>query len=211
MEGLTIALDASTYDGSVALIDAAGIVVADASVAMRGKDEERLMPAIAHALASSGAKASDVAAVVCGAGPGSFTSLRIAASIAKGFAHARGVPLFAIPSFGLAAIEAGKGRWCLTMDALRGEVFVGAFEWDGVSLATVGSVPPLVAERDIPKLASTYGLSAVKAAPHARAVAAVLGRIVANGPVDLARWEPDYGRLAEAQVRWEAIHGPLPS
>ena len=27
------------------------------------------------------------------------------------------------------------------------------------------------------------------------------------GPVDLALWEPEYGRLAEAQVRWEAEHG----
>ena len=30
--------------------------------------------------------------------------------------------------------------------------------------------------------------------------------------VDLDRWEPDYGRLAEAQVKWEAAHGrPLPA
>ena len=26
-------------------------------------------------------------------------------------------------------------------------------------------------------------------------------------PVELASWEPDYGRLAEAQVKWEAAHG----
>jgi tRNA threonylcarbamoyladenosine biosynthesis protein TsaB len=24
---------------------------------------------------------------------------------------------------------------------------------------------------------------------------------------DLATWEPNYGRLAEAQVKWEAAHG----
>jgi hypothetical protein len=28
-----------------------------------------------------------------------------------------------------------------------------------------------------------------------------------DGPVDLASWEPDYGRVAEAQRRWEAAHG----
>jgi hypothetical protein len=29
--------------------------------------------------------------------------------------------------------------------------------------------------------------------------------------VDIASWEPEYGRLAEAQVRWERAHGmPLP-
>jgi tRNA threonylcarbamoyladenosine biosynthesis protein TsaB len=33
-----------------------------------------------------------------------------------------------------------------------------------------------------------------------------------DAPVDLATWEPTYGRLAEAQVKWEASHGmALPS
>ena len=29
----------------------------------------------------------------------------------------------------------------------------------------------------------------------------------ATPAADLARWEPMYGRLAEAQVKWEATHG----
>jgi tRNA threonylcarbamoyladenosine biosynthesis protein TsaB len=28
-----------------------------------------------------------------------------------------------------------------------------------------------------------------------------------DGPVNLAAWEPIYGRMAEAQVKWEAAHG----
>jgi tRNA threonylcarbamoyladenosine biosynthesis protein TsaB len=32
-------------------------------------------------------------------------------------------------------------------------------------------------------------------------------QIEQQGPVDLERWEPSYGRLAEAQVKWEAAHG----
>jgi tRNA threonylcarbamoyladenosine biosynthesis protein TsaB len=43
--------------------------------------------------------------------------------------------------------------------------------------------------------------------PHARGVASLLESVVRGGPVDLASWEPSYGRLAEAQVRWEATHG----
>ena len=43
------------------------------------------------------------------------------------------------------------------------------------------------------------------------AVARLEQLLVARGPVDLASWEPAYGRLAEAQVRWESTHGrPLP-
>ena len=43
--------------------------------------------------------------------------------------------------------------------------------------------------------------------PHARGVAALLDQIISTGPVPIDTWEPDYGRLAEAQVRWEAAHG----
>jgi hypothetical protein len=47
----------------------------------------------------------------------------------------------------------------------------------------------------------------IDANPHARGVAPLLAAIIEAGPVDLASWEPDYGRLAEAHVRWEAAHG----
>ena len=46
-----------------------------------------------------------------------------------------------------------------------------------------------------------------RAMPHARGVARALALVAAAGPVDVARWEPVYGRLAEAQVKWEAAHG----
>jgi tRNA threonylcarbamoyladenosine biosynthesis protein TsaB len=40
----------------------------------------------------------------------------------------------------------------------------------------------------------------------------MLDAVLAAGPVDLATWEPAYGRLAEAQVKWEREHGrALPS
>jgi hypothetical protein len=47
----------------------------------------------------------------------------------------------------------------------------------------------------------------IDAHPHARGAASILVSIIDAGPVNLASWEPDYGRLAEAQVRWEAVHG----
>jgi len=43
--------------------------------------------------------------------------------------------------------------------------------------------------------------------PHARGAARFVDALVAGGPVELESWEPDYGRLAEAQVKWEAAHG----
>jgi len=32
-------------------------------------------------------------------------------------------------------------------------------------------------------------------------------QVVSMGAVAIETWEPDYGRLAEAQVRWELKHG----
>ena len=68
--------------------------------------------------------------VVCGAGPGSFTSLRIAGAIAKGIANGVGCPLFAIPSMALivGGDERAPGRYLAAIDALRGEFYVGLYE-----------------------------------------------------------------------------------
>jgi len=215
--GLTLALDASTYVGTVAVLEH-GVVVASREALMRGEHEERLMPAVLAALADARAVPRDVARVVCGAGPGSFTSLRIAAGIAKGIAHGAGVPLYAVSSPALVVAGAepalAPGRYIAALDAMRGERYAqsvvkqadGRVVVDGVvALATVEQLAaagvPVVGPRE-----------PAPQPPHARGVAAMLLDVLAEGAVDLDAWEPSYGRLAEAQVRWEAAHGrPLAS
>ena len=206
---ITLALDASTYEGSVALLDDAR-VVAEGVAAMRGRDAERLMPAVESTLKSGGIALSRVERIVCGAGPGSFTSLRIAGSLAKGMAAGRGLPLFAVSS--LALIVAGNarepGRYLALLDAIRGEYFAGVFEFDGRSVEAEGEAT-LVAKADVDALASCSKAQAVgpdfgdRWSPHARGVAR-LQSVLASGPVNLSAWEPTYGRLAEAQVKLEA-------
>jgi tRNA threonylcarbamoyladenosine biosynthesis protein TsaB len=208
MGDLILAIDASTQTGTVAVFSPAG-VLAERAVAMRGETEERLMPAVIDALAAAAVAPASLAAIVCGAGPGSFTSLRIAASIAKGIAIVRRTPLYAVSSFELAAVEAGVGRWLLVMDAMRGEAFAAAYEWDGARLRVPADVPARLPRDDAADLADSHGLTVREANPHARAAAPLWRHIAAGDPVDLATWEPEYGRLAEAQVRWEAEHGPL--
>ena len=210
--GLTLALDASTCRGTVAVLRN-GVVVAVREAVMRGEHEERLMPAVLAALADAGAVPRDVARVVCGAGPGAFTSLRIAAGIAKGVAHGAGVPLFEVSSLALVAAGAEPGlppgRCIATLDAMRGERYAqrvlvladGTVRVDGVqSLATIEQL----AAADAPVVGP---LQPTPRMPHARGVVAMLADCIAAGPVDLDAWEPSYGRLAEAQVKWEAAHG----
>lgn len=210
---LVLALDAATYAGSVALLRD-GSVVASQVVAMRGQDEERLMPAVAAILVHNGVTVANLSAVACGAGPGSFTSLRIAASIAKGIAEARRIPLMVAPSTLLVAAEfagAPGGRLVVALDAMRGDFFC-----HDIQVGTGGTLHPGRSWR-CPRSELEAHAAAIDArivgpvedspiAPHARG----FGVLLAGGltrEVDVATWEPDYGRKAEAQVKWEAAHG----
>jgi len=212
VHGLTLALDASTYVGTVAVLRD-GVVVTAREALMRGEHEERLMPAVLAALADARAVPRDVARVVCGAGPGSFTSLRIAAGIAKGVAHGANVPLYAVSSLALVVAAAHPalppGRYIAALDAMRGERYAqdivvhadGRVVVDGPAALAIVEQLTTSGERVLGPLEPGAH------APHARGVAAMLEAMIAGGPVDLDAWEPSYGRLAEAQVRWEAAHG----
>src|SRR2546421_4302336 len=61
---ITLALDASTYAGSVAVLDDAR-VLAEADAAMKGAHEERLMPAVAGALGRAGIAPARIERIVC--------------------------------------------------------------------------------------------------------------------------------------------------
>lgn len=214
MSGLILALDASTYSASVALVEG-GTVMRERTAAMRDPRHERLMPAVADMLGEGGMGAID--RIVCGAGPGSFTSLRIAGSIAKGLAAASGRPLFAVSSLALlvAGVQGGppEGRWMALLDAMRGEFFAQTFDVTSGGEISEASEVRVVRDAEIATLARrmrarTAGQGReLDAAPHARGIARLSTHGSLQEPVDLASWEPEYGRLAEAQVRWEAAHG----
>src|ERR1043165_5164108 len=126
----TLALEGATYSGSVALIRDAR-VVAERTIgddgASRGGRGEQLMPAVAECLSEAGVDRSQIARIVCGSGPGSFTSLRVAGSVGKGLATGLGVPLYAVSSLLLtvtgAKPPAPQGEYLSVLDAMRGEFY----------------------------------------------------------------------------------------
>jgi tRNA threonylcarbamoyladenosine biosynthesis protein TsaB len=218
---ITLALDASTYRGTVAVLDGERLIV-QTTAPMRGKDAELLMPAVDAALKDAGATLRTIQRVVCGAGPGSFTSLRIAASIAKGIAIGRALPLFAVSSLSLIVAgnvtdgPRGVRRYLAALDALRGESYVAELEHDAGVVRPIGDMR-LIPSHQVGSEAETADARAVGPdqpdhwLPHARGATLLLDDILSGGPVDLASWEPIYGRMAEAQVKWEATHRrPLP-
>jgi tRNA threonylcarbamoyladenosine biosynthesis protein TsaB len=215
--GLSLALDGSTYAGSVALLRENVVIaekqLADVEKPGRSGREELFMPMVADCLRDGQVAPLDLDRVICGAGPGSFTSLRIAASIAKGIAVGASIPLLSVSSLALIVADAGKeGRWMAVLPAMRGEVYAALFEMkDGVLLEIAG--PRIIAEIEVRKEAADAEALLVGPAivrgqnPHARSVSSMLESIVSGGECDIDTWEPQYGRLAEAQVKWEAAHG----
>jgi len=204
---ISLVIDASTYRGTVAVFRER-VLAASAQATMRGAHAEALMPAVADTLLKAGVAVEQLDRVVCGEGPGSFTSLRIAASIAKGICLGRGIPLYAVSSLALAAAGVQQtGPFLVTIDALRDEWYAAAFERDASGAATQRSPMSLVPKSELGSYAAAIGPVAEHAEPDAAACAALFGVMEQRGPVDLDRWEPSYGRLAEAQVKWEAAHG----
>jgi len=210
-------MDAATPAGSVAIV-VQGVVVGRADVPMGVTRDDTLFPAVQQLLASHSLTASDLRAIVCGAGPGSFTSLRIAGSLAKGLAFATGCPLYAVSSLALAAAtHARAGRYVVHSDALRGERFALDVDIDDAGMLHVRSA---VRRRSFTELAdasdgrrrlavlasSELSLEVATVTPDAAAIVRCADWW-SDGPVSLDSWEPDYGRLAEAQVKWEQLHG----
>jgi tRNA threonylcarbamoyladenosine biosynthesis protein TsaB len=214
---LTLAMDASAGPGSIAVLRDAEVLAAR-DVVMRNEAEERFFPAVLETLSAAGVTLAELDRLVVGAGPGSFTALRVVAATAKGIAQARALPVYAVPSLALIptadATTMGEGtRWLATLDALRGERYAALVEiGQGGAVLRVeqlGLVPTAeVAVRAAELEASPIGPDETHAAaPHARGVARCLALALSGGAVSLASWEPTYGRLAEAQVKWEAAHG----
>ena len=240
MKDITIAIEGSTYAGSVAILRGSDVACERSLRADDGSSNrtargrgERLMPALAECIAEANVSRDDVARVVCGAGPGSFTSLRVAGSVAKGLATGYRADLYAVNSLLLTVAgliqeerahsplrlanqkpKLAPGPHLSLLDAMRGEFFGlrVVVEADG-TLKPIGRTGVLTREdiadlRDRKTVLHCIGPGQeIDASPQARGVGVLLESILEQGPVDLASWEPDYGRLAEAQVRWEAAHG----
>ena len=214
---ITLVVEAATYAGSAAILRD-GALVAERSVVMRGREHEALMPAVASLLEEQGILPTSVGRVVSGAGPGSFTSLRIAGAIAKGIAFAAACPLVPVssPALLVAAAETiAPGRYLAAIDALRGEHYVALFEVGSDGVLTSLGPEGRLASSELESSASAWSARLIGPGqpapydvnPHARGAARLGGLIDATPAADLARWEPAYGRLAEAQVKWEADHG----
>lgn len=100
-----------------------------------------LLPMIESVLAEAGVALDRCDAIAFGAGPGSFTGLRIACAAAQGLAFGAGLPVVLIGTLDAIARSAlpsaAPGTLLVAQDARIGEVYWALFEYDGVALRIV--------------------------------------------------------------------------
>jgi len=203
-----LAIDTATDRASVAV----GHTLADTielNVDGARRHAAMLLPAIARVLESAGTSLEDVRAVVVADGPGSFTGLRVGATVAKALAAARGLPVFSVPSLMARARAGSRGAEpvVVTSDALRGDVYAAVYRFHADRVETLA--PPSVIPRvSIAALAPPGSLDASSQPASAAQLVALAALPGGALPLeDVGSWEPQYGRPAEAQAEWERVHG----
>ncbi len=214
-----LALDTATDRASIAL-GGPGAILAEAEIVGARRHASGLLPALEAALAGIGASSAQIEGVVLADGPGSFTGLRVGASVAKALVRVRQMPLWTAPSLLGAArgAEVQPGETVAAVsDALRGELFAGAWRFHAGAVEWV--LPPMVLtptgfrERVGAGVRITGTGAPLLGAgePSWPRAAALLGLVGLAGGVtrvaDPAGWQPTYGRPAEAQAKWEREHG----
>jgi tRNA threonylcarbamoyladenosine biosynthesis protein TsaB len=123
---LLLALDTSTRIASVALFDGSSVLSETTWLAGR-EHSRRLLVEVEIALERIGRSQSDLTGVVVAKGPGSYTGVRVALSVAKGIASALSLPAWGVNSLDVlahavltehavrAVLEAGRGRFATAL------------------------------------------------------------------------------------------------
>ncbi|MGH4026709.1 MAG: tRNA (adenosine(37)-N6)-threonylcarbamoyltransferase complex dimerization subunit type 1 TsaB [Pseudonocardiaceae bacterium] len=94
---------------------------------------ELLMPSVQEALRAAATRMSELDAVVCGAGPGPFTGLRVGMVTAAALGDALGIPVYPVGSLDAIAHRAGTGSELLVAtDARRREVYWARYDETGI-------------------------------------------------------------------------------
>lgn len=122
-----LALDTATESCSVALL-AADTLIERSDLTPR-RHAEFVLPMAESLLAEAGLARSQLDGVAVGCGPGAFTGVRLAVSVAQGLAFALDIPVVTVSSLAALAMEAPADETAVlaVIDARMGEIYAGAF------------------------------------------------------------------------------------
>lgn len=152
-----LALETGSEWCSVAVGDGTHWVVRDLHAGQN--HSERILPMVDAVLAEAGVVLGDLGGIAFGAGPGSFTGIRIACGVAQGLSLGAELPV--VPVSTLAALCEVARRthgWThvfAALDARMGEVYVAAHRLDAAhwhDVAPAAVLPPSSVAMQVPLL-----------------------------------------------------------
>ena len=136
-----LALESSTDLFSAALLLDGRIVEREGA---RGVSHSEIaLPLVQALLDEHGVTLAGLEGIAFGAGPGAFTGLRLATSVAQGLAVGAGLPVLGIGSLDALALGVGDGPVYACTDARMNEAYCAAYRVHGDSVETV--IAPVVA------------------------------------------------------------------
>jgi tRNA threonylcarbamoyladenosine biosynthesis protein TsaB len=127
-----LAIETSTTEARVGLFDVeTGVRLAGAS-ATSERHSSNLLRLCVETATRAGITLASLSAIACGAGPGSFTGLRVGYAVAKGLAMPFDLPFFSVSSlqalaWDMAAVAQPGERLLPCLDAGKGQVYVAMF------------------------------------------------------------------------------------
>lgn len=156
---------------------------------------DALFELIQDCLRDQHCKIDQIQGVVCGAGPGSFTGLRMACATAKGLCFSRDIPLVMVSSLQTLAFPFVRQQPVMScIPTIRGQVYAQFFPQEGIrSPLTVAESLLVPGLWPLDKLASMVGASVAWVGPFALPQSVGGGQVLFEHvhafphPVDLAR------------------------
>lgn len=225
---LALAIETSGRIGSVALMDQERLL-SEQSFSHGLMHAAQLVPLIDRMLMEAGRGVDAIETVYFSHGPGSFTGLRIGATLAKTLAFAKGVRIVTVPTLRILAENAPEQAKDLivVLDAKRGQIFTARFQrdqtkWVEVEPAHLDTLADMLGRAPRPVYLLGEGIayheqfipsddhSIIRTAPQLwQARAAVVGRLgrslaLRGCYAEADALQPLYIRPPEAEEKWDA-------
>jgi tRNA threonylcarbamoyladenosine biosynthesis protein TsaB len=100
-------------------------------------NSEKILPEIRAMMSRISIDFSDLDGIAFGAGPGSFTGIRIASGIAYGFAYSLNIPIVGVNNLEALATVIKNDNCISCIDARMNQVYIGAYQIKNRSIISV--------------------------------------------------------------------------
>ena len=168
-----------------------------------------LLPVISQLLEKQNLKIEQIEQLIVAKGPGSFTGLRIGATVAKTMANALNIPLIPVSSLAIIAAEVDSNKnIAIYFDARNDNVFAGIYNPDNQNVV----VDQHIAFEEFKKIATKNDAELIDGLNFKINGTGLLK--ISENTMSLTRQEidayiPNYLRDTQAQINWQNEHKNL--